>query len=422
MNRYLLIITALALSMFSFPSLAGETAIEEDDVLPFKSVKKVNPFLLPSLDARISAGIGTWKMLKLVVFDSIEVKDLMKKYLSGGGKMSLNDVAISAYLGANYPVNQYFSVGFKIGAGFQFMFPKSIENIDKTELLKLKDYPKKTQKIKLDIKKANGDTDKVRLLKLEQDNLKRDGEEVLAKITKDERFQTRLKSFTLLKNAVVKATKTTKLKFEKISNHSSMTTTEEEIYQKYHALEELSESIGINSEGSPPLFTIIPLTFRTFFSIPFKFTYPVALGLAGDISPFLSLDCGIQIASSIEGDIIKFLNIAYARSKKEKDSLVYSTNDIYDNLLNRNFLYEKDIIAYIQPTVGVEYYPIEWVGLSVGYMLPTFNMSLNSAFKKALNRTAAALDIDTAGIKDEFYDIHFANYYGTFTFGLHVTF
>ena len=146
------------------------------------------------------------------------------------------------------------------------------------------------------------------------------------------------------------------------------------------------------------------------FSIPFKFFYPISLGVAGEISPFLSLDCGIKIVSN---NVAKFLNGAYTLSED-----LYNLYNPLNALFNERFLYENDLIRYIQPKIGLEYYPKNYIGISVGYMLPTYNISLNSAYKNASQRTLSYLGVDTSNLTDEYYDANFSNYYGHLSLGL----
>ena len=175
---------------------------------------------------------------------------------------------------------------------------------------------------------------------------------------------------------------------------------------KIKVAQKLKESLHIPSLVGASLLPSVNIS----FSIPFKFYYPLALGVVGEISPFLSLDCGIKIVSN---NIAKLLNGAYRLSED-----LYNIYNPLNALFNERFLYENDIIAYLQPSIGFEYYPTNYIGISFGYMLPTYNTSLNSAYKNSAQRTLSYLGLDTNNLKDDFYDWNFANYYGNFSLGL----
>ena len=154
------------------------------------------------------------------------------------------------------------------------------------------------------------------------------------------------------------------------------------------------------------------LNWSSSFDIPVKFTCPISLGLAGDIAPFLSLDCGIKIVPNI---IAESFREGFPVNKNRLSELL--------SFGNKEFLNDHDIILHLKPWIGLQYYPIEWVGISIGYCFYTYQMSLNSAYKNSVQQIFNYLDTDLPkDFKDEFYDFNFRDYTHTFTFDININF
>ena len=362
MNRYLSVALFLTLSIFSSASYASIE--DEEDVLPFKSVERVSPFLISSTEIGFSASPELLKAFKAWMFEGKRMDEALKHVLADSYKKAVPFFA-NAYFGANFPVNQYFSVGFK--AGFAIDTPclnHAKDEINSKTTSSLFFFTEKLTPITIFLTK-------------EKDRISREhaGQN-------EWQYQ------------------------------DSLSQEDKEILQKFNVLNTLrcSALIYCSKALSAPSVT-------TSFSIPFKFTYPISLGQAGDIAPFLSLDCGIKIVGNLPNglkSVVGLMNDAYATSQDKLDPWAL--------LFDKNFFYGYDIIAYLQPSVGLQYYPVEWVGVSVGYFLPTYNMSLNSAYKNSAQRILSYLGADASVLKDEFYDWNFVNYSGHLTFGVHITF
>ena len=127
MNRYLLIALFLTLSIFSSSSYASSE--DEEDILPFKPVERVNPFRISSTEFGFSASPEVASFFKSSLFSFKEITEKIENLCTKtvNAKQPLLIFA-NGYFGANFPMNQYFSIGFKPSISLDAPFCNKIES------------------------------------------------------------------------------------------------------------------------------------------------------------------------------------------------------------------------------------------------------------------------------------------------------
>ncbi len=414
MNRYLLIALFLTFSIFPSNSYAN-IEWEDVDLLPFKPTEKVNPFLITSMNFGYQLSLD-------------ELLDTSKFYFSGNSKIPLHRYLhdmrterkkagkptdpyfFGPNMALNVPINKYSSIAIKrmlILGDPSTCKHNSEDEMNRKFIDAHKFFTLQLQQKYTPLKQFyDTEIDSNVLL-----------EDIIKKIISSNNklgYQ-----IALIKPFLSNAFDRNDHIFNKILMHDSnirkkFSAQIRDSYLSNETQEKLHKLILIHTLLNPTMPNSNWADFITSsFDIPFKFTYPISLGLAGDIAPFLSLDLGIEISPNF---IATSVNDGFV----EEDM----PSKIYNYIVaDKEFLNDNDIIVHLKPWIGLQYFPIEWVGISIGYCFYTYQMSLNSAYKNSVQKIFNYLDTDLPNdFKDEFYDWNFRDYTHTITFDININF